>query len=140
MHILSQVTDKFPSWISGRERMTVEKISWSISTKKCCRTEAVNSRPPDHQSNAHPTELPSPAFMTAILKQCPLKAAKIKYNLARLCIFWMDYNILSIFQRNFNTFWRYCARNQNTVSDIFCVNINIRWVYIQWFLTYLGIF
>ena len=24
-----------PSWISGRERMTVEIISWSISTKEC---------------------------------------------------------------------------------------------------------
>ena len=62
MHILSQVTDNFPSWINGRERMTVEKTSWSISTKECCRTGAVNSRPPDHQSSAHPTELPSPAM------------------------------------------------------------------------------
>ena len=61
MHILLQVTDNFPSWISGRERMTAEKISWSISTKECCRTGAANSRPSDHQSSAHPTELPSPA-------------------------------------------------------------------------------
>ena len=61
MHILSQVTDNFPSWISGWERMTIEKISWSISTKECCRTGASNSRPPNHQSSVHPTELPSPA-------------------------------------------------------------------------------
>ena len=37
MHILSTETDNCPSWISGRERMTVENISWSISTKECCR-------------------------------------------------------------------------------------------------------
>ena len=33
MHILVFVTDNNPSWISGRRRMTVEIISWSISTK-----------------------------------------------------------------------------------------------------------
>ena len=37
MHILSPETDNCPSWISGRERMTVENISWSISTKECCQ-------------------------------------------------------------------------------------------------------
>ena len=37
MHILSPETDNCPSWISGRESMTVENISWSISTKECCR-------------------------------------------------------------------------------------------------------
>ena len=37
MHILSPETDNCPSWINGRERMTVENISWSISTKECCR-------------------------------------------------------------------------------------------------------
>ena len=62
MHTLSQVADNCPSWISGRERMTVEKISWSISTKECCRARAANSRSPDHQLSAHPTELTSPAF------------------------------------------------------------------------------
>ena len=30
MHILSQETDNCSSWISGRERMTVVNISWSI--------------------------------------------------------------------------------------------------------------
>ena len=30
MHILSTVTDRCPSWISGRGRMTVEMISWSM--------------------------------------------------------------------------------------------------------------
>ena len=35
VHILSPETDNCPSWISGRERMTTENISWSISTKEC---------------------------------------------------------------------------------------------------------
>ena len=33
MHTLWLVTDNNPSWISGRRRMTVEVISWSISKK-----------------------------------------------------------------------------------------------------------
>ena len=35
VHILSLVTDNNPPWISGRRRMTVEIISWSIPTKVC---------------------------------------------------------------------------------------------------------
>ena len=30
MHILSPETDNYPSWISGREIMTIESILWSI--------------------------------------------------------------------------------------------------------------
>ena len=37
VHILSPEADKCPSWISGRERMTVENISWSISAKEFSR-------------------------------------------------------------------------------------------------------
>ena len=62
MHILSPETDNCPSWISRRERMTIENISWSISTKECCRPLQgwtrdllVSSR------TAHPTEPPRPA-------------------------------------------------------------------------------
>ena len=33
--------DNYPSWISGRERMTVENILWSISTIDCCRPGGV---------------------------------------------------------------------------------------------------
>ena len=52
VHILSPETDNFPSWISGRERMTVENISWSISTKECCRPRwGLNPRPPGLQSD-----------------------------------------------------------------------------------------
>ena len=52
MHILSPETDNCPSWISGRGRMTVENISWSISTKECCRPRrGLNPRPPGLQSD-----------------------------------------------------------------------------------------
>ena len=52
MHILSPETDNCPSWISGRERMTVENISWSISTKECCwPRRGLNPRPPGLQSD-----------------------------------------------------------------------------------------
>ena len=52
VHILSPETDNCPSWISGRERMTVENISWSISTKECCRPRrGLNLRPPGLQSD-----------------------------------------------------------------------------------------
>ena len=62
VHILSPETDNCPSWISGRERMTVENISWSISTKECCRPrQGSNPRPPGLQSDAYPTEPPRPA-------------------------------------------------------------------------------
>ena len=52
MHILSPETDNCSSWISGRERMTVENISWSISTKDCCRPRlGLNPQPPGLQSD-----------------------------------------------------------------------------------------
>ena len=52
MHILSPETDNCPSWISGRERMTVENILWSLSTKDCCRPRrGLNPRPPGLQSD-----------------------------------------------------------------------------------------
>ena len=52
VHILSPETDNSPSWISGRERMTVENISCSISTKECCRPRrGWNPRPPGLQSD-----------------------------------------------------------------------------------------
>ena len=52
VHILSPETDNCPSWISGRERRTIENISWSISTKECCRPRwGLNLRPPGLQSD-----------------------------------------------------------------------------------------
>ena len=64
MHILSPETYNCPSWISGRERMTVENISRSISTKECYRPwrgwtrDLLVSR-----RTAHPTEQPRPAYI-----------------------------------------------------------------------------
>ena len=53
VHILSPETDNCPSWISDRERMTVENISQSISTKGCCRPRrGLNPRPPGLQSDS----------------------------------------------------------------------------------------
>ena len=50
VHILSSETDNCPSWISGRERMTLENISWLISTKECCwPRRGLNPRPPGLQ-------------------------------------------------------------------------------------------
>ena len=37
VHILSPETDNCSSSISGRERITIENILWSISTKECCQ-------------------------------------------------------------------------------------------------------
>ena len=52
VHILSPETDNCPSWISRRERMTVENISWSISLKEYCRPRrGLNPRPPGIQSD-----------------------------------------------------------------------------------------
>ena len=57
VHILFPETDSCLSWISGRERMTVGNISWSISMKECCRTLwKSNPQHPDHQSDTYPTE------------------------------------------------------------------------------------
>ena len=60
VHILSPVTDNCPTWISGRERMATEMVSWPISTKECCRIGGSNPQPPDDQSDMHLTELPGP--------------------------------------------------------------------------------
>ena len=56
MHILKPETDNCPSWISRRERMTIENISWSISMKECCKIrQGLYPQSPDHQSNMHPS-------------------------------------------------------------------------------------
>ena len=61
VHNLLPETDNCLSWISGRERMTVENISWSISMEECCQTwRGLNPRPPYLQSDAKPTEPPRP--------------------------------------------------------------------------------
>ena len=62
VHILSPEIVNCPSWISGRERMTVENIPWSISTKECCRPRRGGTRDLLVSSRtAHPIEPPRPA-------------------------------------------------------------------------------
>ena len=51
VHILSPETDNCPSWISRRERMSVENISWSNLHERMLPTQrGSNLQPPDHQS------------------------------------------------------------------------------------------
>ena len=57
VHILLPETDNCPSWISGRERMTTENISWSNLHERILPTQrGLNPLPPDHQSDVHLTE------------------------------------------------------------------------------------
>ena len=44
MQILPPEPGHCTSWISGRERMIIENISWSISTRECCRTRRGRTR------------------------------------------------------------------------------------------------
>ena len=70
VHILLPETDNCPSWISGRERMTVENISWSISMKKCCRPrQGLNPRPPGLQSDG-PSNWATEASYSAMMYTC----------------------------------------------------------------------
>ena len=50
--ILSPVTDNCSTWISGRERLIIEMISWPISTKERCLTGGSNPWP-EYQTDAH---------------------------------------------------------------------------------------
>ena len=61
MYILSPETDKCPSWISGRERMAGENISWSIFTKEYCWPGGCRARNLLITLDAHQTQSPRPA-------------------------------------------------------------------------------
>ena len=71
VHIHVPETDNCPSWISRRERMTIENISWSISMKECCQTRLGSNSWPDHQSDIYVTE---PLFTWNV--KCYLKKSK----------------------------------------------------------------
>ena len=96
VHILSPETDNCPSWISGRERMTVENISWSISTKECCRPRrGLNPRPPVLQSDGASnwaTEAGCQSIFTCVISKLwthqlsPIACGKIvKCSLCQSC-------------------------------------------------------
>ena len=99
VHILSPETDNCPSWISGRERMTVENISWSISTKECCRLRrGSNPRPPGLQSNADPTEPPRPAFVMCRMLY------KLRERIHILAGTWCLFNVASASKKRYKDF------------------------------------
>ena len=83
VRILLPETDNCPYWISGRERMTVENISRSISAKECCWPwRGSNPQPPGLQLDAHPTEPRRPAkFMLMFL----IKVYRGKHYWGELC-------------------------------------------------------
>ena len=57
VHILSPETDNCISWISRRERMTVENSSWSNLHERMLPTwRGSNPQPPDRQSDEHPVK------------------------------------------------------------------------------------
>ena len=63
--------------------MTVENISWLISMKECCRTRrGWNQRPPDLQSDAHPTE---PLRWNVKDLRCPNRLRQAKQYHRVLC-------------------------------------------------------
>ena len=66
VHILSPVTDKCSSWISGRRRMAVEMVSWPSLHERICMTWGLNSGPLACQADALPIELPRPAEFTFV--------------------------------------------------------------------------
>ena len=79
MHNLSPVTDNCPTWISGRERMAIEMISWPISTKECY------DRLEDRTLNTRWTCIgPSPASIWRIEENYPL----IIYFVPIVCAVW----------------------------------------------------
>ena len=89
MPILLPVTDNCPTWISGRERMAVEMISWPICMKECFVGRGSNRRPSEYQGYMHLTELLSPAKNGTSLPSSVSKLSnffliqsfRIKYNL-----------------------------------------------------------
>ena len=99
MHILSSETDNCPSWISGREKMTVENISWSISTNECCRPRrGLNPRPPGLQSDGASnwaTEAATFASITCFYgkwRNYPriiIKYPSLKFPLEKLLALWL---------------------------------------------------
>ena len=100
MHILLPKTDNCPLWISGMERMTIESINFHermLPTQK-----GWNPQPPNHQSDAYPTEpqMPADHFVCSILY---FNYYLWLYYLKSYCFIWFDelflvWNCFSSFQ------------------------------------------
>ena len=104
VHILSPETDNCTSWISGRERMTVENISWSISTKECCRPRrGLNPRPPGLQSDGASNWATEASFKLSPIFWMKYKIVFFFLSFKLSPIFWMKYKIIFFFYiRQFN--------------------------------------
>ena len=90
MHILSPETDNCPSWISGRERMTLENISWSISTKECCRPRrGLNPRPPGLQSDGAPNWATEAGLTVLLLSPLSLTLVLLNWEHCLAFIMWI---------------------------------------------------
>ena len=75
MHILLPKNDNSPSWISGKERMTVENILWSNLHERMLPTQrGSNPQTPNNESDTHPTEPLRPAAITIWSEFCDLYA------------------------------------------------------------------
>lgn len=92
VHMLSPDTDSCPFWNCRYDRTNVENISWSISSKECCRPGGYQTH--DLQittSNAHPTESPRLAptttnnwiLMTLWASHEPFRTGVLKFH----CLF-----------------------------------------------------
>ena len=101
MHILSPETDNCPSWISGRERMTVENISWSISTKDCCRPRrGLNPRPPGLQSDGA-------SNWATVAESVMVPWRLILYNTPSLDNCLSDLHARRFYRRNYRILWKW---------------------------------
>ena len=102
MHILSPVSDNCPSWISKRERMTIENILGSISMNEWCTTRLWNSQPPDYQSDTHPTELPGPEKNSRYHFDKPVTCKPIFTPNTQVLRYWSGLYIVFLFFQNVN--------------------------------------
>ena len=57
------------NWISGRGRTTVERISWLISTKECCRTWSSITRLSAYQVDARTSERATAPGLNYLVKR-----------------------------------------------------------------------
>ena len=124
VHILSPETDNCPSWISGRERMTVENISWSISTKECCRPRrGSNPRPPGLQSDGASNWATEAGYINQIE---PFLSHWIKsldsYDAISVKLTWLLQKLANGVQKGYNKkmqskiIWRFSASCQERIK------------------------
>ena len=113
MHILSPETDNCPSWICGRERMTVENSSWSISTKECCRPRrGLNPRPPGLQSDGASNWATEATDLDCLLLS---NYNRHSFQLATKCTVFITKTRLFKYVENFTTKnWKFSDKNSDT--------------------------